>query len=329
MEKLKIGILGLGHLGKIHLKCLADTEFEIVGFHDPNKDVVREMEDQLQYFESPEKLLEKVDAVDIVSPTVTHYELIRKAVKAGKHVFVEKPICYKLEHLDIIESELPNDLVLQVGHVERFNPAFIPLKEKEINPMFIEGHRIATFNPRGTDVSVILDLMIHDLDIVSALVTSPVSQINASGVSIVSKSPDIANARIEFQNGCVANLTASRISMKQMRKLRIFGNDSYVSVDFLEKELNIIKIENAQPGDHIPAGFELDTAKGKKYVNMEVPEIIANNAIRDELKAFYNSIKHGNEVEVGISDARTSLEMALEIIKQIEAKEAKYTGLSH
>lgn len=324
MDKLKIGLFGLGHLGKIHLKCLQKTSFEVVGFYDSDVNVRSSYSGEIRVFESEEALLALVDAVDIVCPTVGHFDLAMKAIKAGKHVFVEKPICYELQQAKLIKSALTPELVLQVGHVERFNPAFIPLKGKQIKPMFIEGHRIAKFNPRGTDVSVVLDLMIHDLDIICALVDSEVERISASGVSIVSKSPDIANARIEFQNGCVANLTASRISMKQMRKLRLFANNSYVSVDFLEKELSIIKIEEGS-GMDIESGFELETDSGKKYVNLEQPEIHDNNAIMEELNAFHDSIANKKKVEVGIDEAIKSLDIALEIIKQISTKEKKYT----
>ena len=323
MDKLKIGLFGLGHLGKIHLKCLEQTPFILVGFYDSDINVRNNYKGEIKVYDSEEALLEVVDAVDIVCPTIGHYDLAMKSIKAGKHVFVEKPICYELEQAKLIKSALIPELVFQVGHVERFNPAFIPLKGRQIKPMFIEGHRIAKFNPRGTDVSVVLDLMIHDLDIICALVDSEVDTISASGVSIVSNSPDIANARIEFQNGCVANLTASRISMKQMRKLRLFANNSYVSVDFLEKELSIIRIEEGK-GIDIESGFELETDSGKKYVNLEQPEIHDNNAIREELNAFYNSIANKKKVEVGIDEAIKSLDIALEIIKQISAKEKKY-----
>lgn len=324
MEKTKIGIFGLGHLGKIHLKCLRETPFEIVGYYDPNPGLEFSEELGITRFSTVQELIKAVDAVDIVSTTTSHYDLILEAIKHDKHVFVEKPICYDLEQVADIKSKLREDVVLQVGHVERFNPAYIPLKGKRIEPMFIEGHRIANFNPRGTDVSVVLDLMIHDLDIVCALVNSDIANVSASGVSIVSDTPDIANARIEFENGCVANLTASRISTKQMRKLRLFANDSYVSIDFLTKELNIISIEDDDGDEDIPAGFELDTPKGKKYVQMESPEIINNNAIQDELNAFYRSINEGTKVEAGIHEAHKSLEIALEIMRQIQTKEQKY-----
>lgn len=322
MEKIKIGILGLGHLGKIHLKCMKETPFEIVGFYDPDPTLKELPEIDIPYFESIESLLDQVDAVDIVSPTTTHYELIMQAIEKGKHVFVEKPICYLLDQVISIESAMSSGQILQVGHVERFNPAFIPLKGKQIKPHFIEGHRIATFNPRGTDVSVVLDLMIHDLDILTALVDSEVSSISATGVSIVSKSPDIANARIEFENGCVANLTASRISMKQMRKFRIFTGNSYISVDFLEKETQSVAIIDS-PSDNDNA-LELDTYAGKKYIKIDIPEIQKNNAIKDELNAFHHSILSGESPEVGIVEARRSLDIALQIIDQIEEKERKY-----
>lgn len=322
-ERVKMGIFGLGHLGKIHLDCLEKTPFEVVGFYDPDPKVKTLYHPILPSFEDPEELMKIVDAVDIVSPTTTHIDLIQMAVALGKHIFVEKPMVAGIEEAGKVIRILNNDLVFQVGHVERFNPAFLPLKGVELHPMFIEGHRIATFNPRGTDVSVVLDLMIHDLDIVCAIVDSEVASVHASGVSIVSDSPDIANARITFENGCVANLTASRISMKQMRKLRIFASDAYISIDFLDKSLSVINLKEGDAED-IPEGYEIATKKGKKYVVINQPEIVPNNAILEELKAFYYSITENRPVEVGVKDACRSLKLAYEILDQIARNNELY-----
>ncbi len=319
---MKIGLFGLGHLGKIHLKCLKETPFELVGVYDPDQALQKQWSEEINFFNSADDLISECDAIDIVSPTITHFDLIQKAIEKQKHIFVEKPIVASLEEALKIKSILPKNLILQVGHVERFNPAFVPLKDLEIQPMFIEVHRIATFNPRGTDVSVVLDLMIHDLDILVTLVKSEVEEISASGVSLVSKNPDIANARISYKNGCVANLTASRISMKQMRKMRIFTYSEYISIDFLEKELSIIQLKDGK--GNIPDGFEIDTAKGKKYVTVQQPQIKTNNAIAEELNAFYNSITLGSPVEAGIHEACRSMEIAYEILRQIDSQEKKY-----
>ena len=236
---LKIGVLGVGHLGRIHLKCIELVdELELVGFFDPNeKNASTALKNhKIQRFDSLEDLIAAVDMVDIVTPTTTHFRLAKKSIEAGKHVFIEKPVTNTIsEAEELLSLAKEMNVKVQVGHVERFNPAFLSLKDTDLKPMFIEAHRLAMFNPRGTDVSVVLDLMIHDLDIVLSLVDSEVKGVHASGVNVVSDSPDIANVRLEFENGCVANLTASRISMKQMRKVRLFQPDAYISLDFLEK----------------------------------------------------------------------------------------------
>jgi len=223
---LKVGVLGAGHLGKIHLKLLQQSKkYDLVGFFDPdiaNGQRVAE-EFNYHYFENLDDLIDAVDVVDIVTPTLSHYNCAIKAITKGKHIFIEKPITNSVEEAEqirLLVSE--NNLRGQVGHVERFNPAFKAIKSEIKSPMFIETHRLAEFNPRGTDVPVVLDLMIHDIDIILSVVNSPVRNINASGVSVISETPDIANARIEFENGCVANLTASRISLKNMRKAAFF-----------------------------------------------------------------------------------------------------------
>ena len=271
---LKVGVLGAGHLGKIHLKLLQQSENILVGFFDPdiaNGQRVAE-EFNYHYFENLDDLIDVVDVVDIVTPTLSHYNCAIKAITKGKHIFIEKPITTTVEEAEqirLLVSE--NNLRGQVGHVERFNPAFKAIKSEIKSPMFIETHRLAEFNPRGTDVPVVLDLMIHDIDIILSVVNSPVRNINASGVSVISETPDIANARIEFENGCVANLTASRISLKNMRKSRFFQRDAYISVDFLEKKVEVVKMKDApkHPGDF---DMILQNAEGiKKQIYFEKP----------------------------------------------------------
>ena len=223
---LNIGVFGAGHLGKIHLKLLEKSNyFNLIGFYDSNRKNAKEIEKKLNYklFKSPEDLIKKCNVIDIVTPTEFHHEIAIMAIKNKCHLFIEKPISKTTEEAeDIIKYANLNNVLGQVGHVERFNPALIAAKSYIYNPMFIESHRLSEFNPRGTDVPVVLDLMIHDIDIILSVVKSPVKSVNASGVKVISSSPDIANARIEFMNGCVANLTASRISLKNMRKTRFF-----------------------------------------------------------------------------------------------------------
>ena len=241
---LKAGLVGAGHLGKIHLRLLNQSEkYELVGFYDADQENGKKIEAELgyRYFDNFDNLLKEIDMLDIVTPTVYHYDYAMKAIENRKHFFIEKPITQTLKQAEEILYKCREfGIKAQVGHVERYNPAFIGSKDFIKDPMFIEIHRLAEFNPRGTDVSVVLDLMIHDLDILLSMVKSKVKNIHASGVCVVSKTPDICNARIEFENGCVANLTTSRISMKAMRKSRFFQQDAYISVDFLEKKAEVI-----------------------------------------------------------------------------------------
>ena len=321
---LKIGVLGVGHLGKIHVKCIQQTDcFELVGFFDPNdKNAAQVAEDQgIKRFEKVEELLELVDVVDIVTPTITHFELALQAIQHGKHVFIEKPLCNTVEEAEtLLTACRKHGVKVQVGHVERFNPALLALENTKLSPMFIEAHRLAVFNPRGTDVSVILDLMIHDLDIVLSLVDSDVKGVHASGVSVVSDTPDIANVRLEFENGCVANLTASRISMKQMRKVRLFQPDAYISLDFLEKNTQVIRLYDEGSPD-LPKDanlMDLQTAKGKKHIHIDMPQTEPVNAIQLELETFAESILQNKKPKVSIDDGYRALKMAHEIIKTIE-----------
>ena len=326
---LKIGVLGTGHLGKIHLKCLQQSQaFELVGFYDPDPDKAQAAAEQfqLQCFDSPEALITAVDVVDIVTPTITHFSLAMLAIGQGKHVFIEKPVTHTPEEaMQLLEASRQNGAMVQVGHVERFNPAFLALDGKAIEPMFVEAHRLATFNPRGTDVSVVLDLMIHDLDLVLSLVASPVKFISASGVAVLSDTPDISNARLEFENGCVANLTASRMSLKQMRKLRLFQKDAYISLDFLEKNAQIVRLYD--PSDELPHAdqmMELETARGTKLVHVEMPAIEPVNAIQMELESLAESIHRNIPPKVGIEDGYRALEVAYRILEEIENRKAAY-----
>ncbi len=315
---LKAGVLGAGHLGKIHLRLLKQSEkYELVGFYDPDETNAKKVEAEYgyKYFNSIETLIDAVDMVDIVTPTLSHYDCAKQAIAKGKHIFLEKPITNTVEEAEEIRTLLAsNNVKGQVGHVERFNPAFIAVKEMIDTPMFIETHRLAEFNPRGTDVPVVLDLMIHDIDIILSVVNSKVKNISASGVSVISDTPDIANARIEFENGCVANLTASRISLKNMRKTRFFQKDAYISVDFLEKKCEVVKMQDAPetPGDF---DMILQNAEGvKKQIYFDNPEISKNNAILDELETFADAINNNTKPIVTLHDGTEALRVATQII---------------
>ena len=315
---LKVGVLGAGHLGKIHLRLLNESEkYELVGFYDPDAINGKKVADEFgySYIENINTLIDSVDVVDIVTPTLSHFDCAKRAIEKGKHIFIEKPITNTLEEAEeLLALAQKHNIKGQVGHVERFNPAFIAVKNNIVNPMFIETHRLAEFNPRGTDVPVVLDLMIHDIDAILSVVNSEVKQINASGVSVISNSPDIANARIEFENGCVANLTASRISLKNMRKSRFFQRDAYISVDFLEKQVEVVKMKDApeNPGDF---DMILQNAEGlKKQIYFENPEIEGNNAILDELETFANAINNNTTPVVTLKQGTQALKVALQII---------------
>ncbi len=318
---LKAGLVGAGHLGKIHLKLLNQSEkYDLVGFFDNDKENGKKLESEFgyKYFDNLDELLSQIDMLDIVTPTLFHYEYALKAIESGKHFFIEKPVTQTLEQAEqLIRLSQAKNLKVQVGHVERYNPAFIATKDYIKNPMFIEIHRLAEFNPRGTDVSVVLDLMIHDLDILLSLVKSPVKNIHASGVCVVSKTPDITNARIEFENGCVANLTTSRISMKAMRKSRFFQQDAYVSVDFLEKKAEVIRMKEA-PSDPSPFDMIIENAEGEKnQILFEYPNIQPNNAILDELESLADAIENNEPIQVSLEDGTEALKVALKIMDLI------------
>ena len=324
---LNVGVFGAGHLGKIHLKCLQllPDDYRIAGFYDPDPKVQEQVAKDFGVipFSSATDLMSEIDVVDIVTPTSNHHEIASEALTSGRHVFVEKPVTTDLSQaLDLQALVADSGLKFQVGHVERYNPAFLAVKDLEIAPMFVEGHRLATFNPRGTDVSVVLDLMIHDLDLIVHLIPHPFTHVHASGVAVISNSPDICNARIEFANGAVANLTASRISVKQMRKLRLFQKDAYISLDFLEKESQIIRLYEQNPGV-VDGVFEMPMGDQTKWVQVEQPSPVEVNAIQMELAAFAQSIREDRKPDVSIDDAVRSMHLAQEILTTINANKAK------
>jgi predicted dehydrogenase len=317
---LKVGVLGVGHLGKFHLNNWKEMgNVELAGFYDPHDATAKDVADkyQLKRFNTPEELLDNCDVADIVAPTPFHFELCKMAIRKGKHVFVEKPMANTMdEGRELVKLVREADVKLQVGHVERFNPAFLALQNVAVNPMFIEVHRLAQFNPRGTEVSVILDLMIHDIDIILSLIKSDVKNISANGVAVMTDTPDIANVRIEFDNGCVANLTSSRISMKKMRKMRLFQRDAYIGIDFLEKKTEIIKMKT--PEDTTQFTFDIETPAGKKTLVIANPVIKEVNAIRMELEQFCNAILNNTPAIVSEVDGLRAMDIAHQILQKIQ-----------
>jgi predicted dehydrogenase len=320
---LNVGVFGVGHLGKYHLNNWKEIKgVKLVGFFDPNNDIAKQVAEEygLKRFLDEDKLFDACDIIDVVVPTDRHFEVCMRALRKGKHVFVEKPLANTMEEAKaLVDVVREANVKMQVGHVERFNPAYLAIKNTPINPMFIEVHRLAQFNPRGTEVSVILDLMIHDIDIVLSMVKSGVKNIQASGVAVMTETPDIANVRIEFNNGCVANLTSSRISMKKMRKMRLFQKDAYIGIDFLEKKTEIIKLK--QPNDTNVFSFDLDTPSGKKTIAVANPEVQQASAIKLELESFVDAIVNNKPTTVSEIDGLLAMEVAHQILEKINANQ--------
>jgi len=321
MARLKIGLAGTGHLGKIHLKCILENpDLELVGFYDLSAETRQKITEEfgIMAFESYEELISNCEAIDIVSSTSSHFELAQYAIKQDKHCFIEKPVTSSLEEATFLKSLLKEHPVkIQIGHVERFNPSFAAIRPFIKEPKFIEAHRLSSFNPRGRDVSVVHDIMIHDMDLICLMAKSEVKDIRANGVSLVSPLPDICNARIEFENGLVCNVTASRISMKQMRKIRIFQEDAYISCDLLEKEAQVIRLLDEYQDNTL----EIETHKGNKYISLVNPEIKTVNAIAEELKSFYKSIVTDDMPEVNLDEGIQALALVQAITKQIETNQ--------
>ena len=316
---LKVGVFGVGHLGKFHLNNWKEIEgVKLVGFFDPNNENAKAVTEQygLKRFSDEDKLMDACDVIDVIAPTDHHFQICMQAIRKGKHVFVEKPLAHTIqEGRDLVSMVREANIKMQVGHVERFNPAYLAIKDMPLNPMFIEVHRLAQFNPRGTEVSVILDLMIHDIDIILSLVKSDVKHISASGVAVMTETPDIANVRIEFNNGCVANHTSSRISMKKMRKMRLFQKDAYLGIDFLEKKTEIIKLK--QPDDTHVFSFDIETSNGKKTIAIANPSIQPLNAIKLELESFVDAIVNNKPTVVSEIDGFLAMEVAHQILDKI------------
>ena len=317
---IKVGVIGAGHLGKIHLNILSTSNFNLIGFYDTDVSNSEKLasEKGYQFFKNIDSLIDSIDAAVIVSPTITHFEIAKKCIENGKHIFIEKPLTTNSKEARIINKlAKEKNIIGQVGFVERYNQAFISCREFIDTPKFIESHRLSDFNPRGTDVSVIMDLMIHDIDIILNINKSKVKKIDASGVSIISSTPDIANARIEFENGCIANLTSSRISLKKMRKIRVFQKDAYISINFLEKDFQVVKIRDKNTDDNENSLVIKNNLGDEKVIFFENPDINEINSIEAELNDFFDSIENKSESKVSLNDGLMALEVAEEIMSQL------------
>lgn len=320
---LRIGVLGAGHLGKIHIRQILElSDYSLVGFYDPDLKKCKEAEAEfgIKPFGSMEELISAVDVVDIVTPTLSHYQCAITALSQNKHIFIEKPLTYSTTQADeLVHLVAEKKIKAQVGHVERFNPAFVAAQKLNLQPVYLDASRISQYNPRGTDVSVVLDLMIHDIDILLNLVQAPVARIDASGVPVISQTPDIANARITFENGVVANLTASRASIKNERKMRMFQKNAYISLDFLNKKASIYKLDEHKNGEVDPFAIVLETPVGEpdKIMSFENLKTEKTNAIREELRLFAQCIEQDTEPAVSITDGFRSLRLAHQILEQI------------
>lgn len=324
LDPIRIGVVGAGHLGRFHIECIGRISgFTLVGFYDADPVRANEIAEKysVQSFNSFHSLLNEVEAVCIVTPTPSHYELAVQAIEAGKHLFIEKPLT---DHPDtsqwLAAKMVEKKLVGRVGHVERYNPAFIAARQMGIHkPVFIEAHRLAPFNPRGMDVPVIMDLMIHDIDIVLSMVDAEVDHIEANGVGVAGKSADICNARITFKNDAVANLTASRISLKQMRKLRLFQRDQYMAIDFLEQEVQVVKLFHTEPSDMMTMKLELP--EGNRWIAADNPSVTKHNAIQAELSEFCEAIRNNSTSGVTFEQGARAVKVASQIMDQISRHE--------
>jgi len=323
VEKLLLGVVGVGHLGLLHTKMLQDiSDVHLVGLHDIDRTKAQKIASEFgtTSCDTLDELLGKVDAITIATNTMAHFDVARTALQHGKHLFIEKPVTETVaEAEELCRLVKEKQLIVQVGHIERFNPAILALDKYEIRPMFVESHRLAQFNPRGTDVAVVLDLMIHDIDLILSFVKSPVARVEANGVAVVSDSVDIANARIQFENGCVANVTASRISQRKMRKMRLFQRNAYISLDFSEGLAEVFRlVEGDEPSAKGTMKLgELGSGKHKRIVVYEQPEVKDVNALKYELELFVKAVRHKTEPLVTAEDGRRALEVANAILDKI------------
>ena len=324
MSKIKVGVIGTGHLGKLHTKMFKSIDnCELVGIYDSNPDQAESVgkEFSVPAINSLDELLKQIDAASISATTTSHYELAKKCFENGIHVFIEKPITASIKEAEeLLEISEKKKLNLQVGHIERFNPALVAMEKYIDEPRFIQTDRLAQFNPRGTDVAVVLDLMIHDIDIILSLVKSDVIDVQANGVAVVSDHLDIANARLQFENGAVANVTASRISQKKMRKMRIFQRDSYIALDFVTGVAEAYRLlpPDTEINPNLISFGEIGVGEKRKKLVYEQPEQKELNALQHELQLFVNSIINGTKPVVSGIDGLRALKVAEIIIQKIQ-----------
>lgn len=323
MNRYKIGIIGVGKLGAYHCNVINRLEqVTFSGVFDSDKDRKKEIASKYNCiaYDTVENLIENVDIVGVIVPTQYHYEVVKKVIASGKPVFVEKPLTSTIEQAqEIVNFVSANKVAAQVGHIERYNPAIRALENYNLTPMFIESHRLSPFDPRGTDVAVILDLMIHDIDIILSIVKSKIKDVYANGVAIVSDEVDIANARLQFENGCVANVTASRISQKKMRKMRLFQKDAYISIDFLLRLTEVFRLgeKDEKPLNAVNLGH-IDKGKHKRNIIYEKPIIPEEDAMTQEWIDFLNAIENNKKPTVSVEDGLEALKVALLIREKIE-----------
>ncbi len=318
-KNLRIGVIGAGHLGRIHIKCLVEEGYaDYLSFFEPDaaraKSISQEFD--VRSSASQSELIESSDAIILVAPTSLHHDIAQEALRHGKHLFVEKPVCSTGDQAKrLMDLASAKKLKVQVGHVERFNPAFVEFEKQGLSPKFIESHRLATYNPRGTDVSVVMDLMIHDLDLLLYVVQSPVKSVHAIGVPLISKTADICNARLVFENGAVANVTASRVSMKQMRRMRFFQPEAYATIDFVDKQLQVYKMSDDVSDDS--DGFVLDTQIGPKKISAYIPTLETTNAIKEEQRCFIEAITQDTDPIVSLRDGTEAVLLAERITESM------------
>jgi predicted dehydrogenase len=324
---LKVGVIGTGHLGGLHAKMFSQlNDADLVGVYDVESGQARKVaaEAGTRMFGSLDELIGAIDAVSIATTTKAHYDVAKRVLGAGKHLFVEKPMTETISQArELVDEAKARSLILQVGHIERFNPAILALEGYHLQPLFIESHRLAQFNPRGTDVAVVLDLMIHDIDLILSLVKSEVTRIDANGVAVVSESADIANARIQFANGCVANVTASRISQNKMRKMRLFQKDAYISIDFAQGLAEVFRLVDVDEETGIKSTMllgQIGQGKRKRSIVYEQPEVKEVNSLKYELELFVNAVRRGSEPPVTGKDGLQALQVADEILRSIDAQ---------
>ncbi len=312
--KRTIGLAGTGHLGRIHIKCLVEEGYgPDLTIYDTDLTRAQELgaEYGIQVCSSYSDLLSQCEVIILVTPTSTHHALAKEAILAGKHLFIEKPVtATSAEGRELMQLADTQRLVIQIGHVERFNPAFVAYEGKGLSPKFIESHRLSTYNPRGTDVSVVMDLMIHDLDLLLYVVGSDVVEVRATGVPLISATEDICNARLGFANGAVANVTASRVSMKQMRKMRLFQPEAYATLDFVDKQLQLYRMADDLPVEEGAHSFDLETSIGHKKISVYIPDLDETNAIKEEHKHFLDSVQRDQPAIVSLSDGVRAVELA-------------------